>query len=326
MDGFKASRLAPLAGTLSWRSVRVKYKGDEVWSKQTPRCWAFVSRVLYKKWRIVYSSKGNMMSVVVIETDDESEVDSFLEKIHSNVKLYHGAAVSVISSMGRHWAIYDAETEMEYDGRLERGVMWEYQGNRDGTKGLYQQASSIIAGSVNAVFRGTSGTIVKTSLHEFLERTKDLDLRIEDMDYSFSPQKVVRNARSKEGQENYHILYNNCETFVRWATTGKSVSQQSSNHTSFGLDLAEMIFLAAATYDFVCVLAKFYGVGMKVQLALHTVRVSIHTAGYIGLFFWCFFEESCSRMYVRIGTNSGGNTTSINTNLLDVTKCTIFSG
>ena len=37
---------------------------------------------------------------------------------------------------------------------------------------------------------------------------------------------VIRRARSKIGEEEYHLFNNNCESMVNWALTGEAISKQ----------------------------------------------------------------------------------------------------
>ena len=43
---------------------------------------------------------------------------------------------------------------------------------------------------------------------------------------SFPPVEVVRRARSHLGQGNYNVLFNNCEQFASWCSTGRHESRQ----------------------------------------------------------------------------------------------------
>ncbi|MGI6395389.1 MAG: lecithin retinol acyltransferase family protein [bacterium] len=42
----------------------------------------------------------------------------------------------------------------------------------------------------------------------------------------YSPNSIVRRAKSKLGQEGYNLIFNNCEHFANWCTTGKRRSEQ----------------------------------------------------------------------------------------------------
>jgi len=43
---------------------------------------------------------------------------------------------------------------------------------------------------------------------------------------SYSPQEIVRRARSRLGENKYHVLRNNCEHFCHWCISGRSRSIQ----------------------------------------------------------------------------------------------------
>jgi hypothetical protein len=42
----------------------------------------------------------------------------------------------------------------------------------------------------------------------------------------FSPNEIVQRARSRIGENQYHVLRNNCEHFCHWCMTGRSRSRQ----------------------------------------------------------------------------------------------------
>jgi hypothetical protein len=49
---------------------------------------------------------------------------------------------------------------------------------------------------------------------------------LEHSDSSYSPQEIVERARSRIGENSYHILRNNCEHFCNWCISGRSSSPQ----------------------------------------------------------------------------------------------------
>ena len=46
---------------------------------------------------------------------------------------------------------------------------------------------------------------------------------------AFPSRIVVKNAKSRLGETEYNLLYNNCESFATWCVTGKSKSEQVEN-------------------------------------------------------------------------------------------------
>jgi Lecithin retinol acyltransferase len=49
---------------------------------------------------------------------------------------------------------------------------------------------------------------------------------IEYGESKYSPQEIVLRARSRLGENEYHVLRNNCEHFCNWCTSGRSRSTQ----------------------------------------------------------------------------------------------------
>jgi hypothetical protein len=63
----------------------------------------------------------------------------------------------------------------------------------------------------------------------------------EHAESSYSPQQIVERARSRLGENRYHVLKNNCEHFCNWCITGRSTSTQVSRPLTFSLAaLAEL--------------------------------------------------------------------------------------
>jgi hypothetical protein len=49
---------------------------------------------------------------------------------------------------------------------------------------------------------------------------------IENSESKYSPQEIVRRARSRLGENDYQVLRNNCEHFCNWCISGRSHSTQ----------------------------------------------------------------------------------------------------
>lgn len=45
-------------------------------------------------------------------------------------------------------------------------------------------------------------------------------------DHTFSPEEIVRRAESQLGERGYNLIFNNCEHFTVWCSTGMAVSRQ----------------------------------------------------------------------------------------------------
>ena len=50
---------------------------------------------------------------------------------------------------------------------------------------------------------------------------------------SYSPQEIVLRARSRLGENKYHVLRNNCEHFCNWCISGRSRSMQVERPLAF---------------------------------------------------------------------------------------------
>jgi len=59
---------------------------------------------------------------------------------------------------------------------------------------------------------------------------------------TYSPEEIVRRARSRLGESQYHVLRNNCEHFCNWCISGCSCSKQVERPVTIAL----RAFVAAA--------------------------------------------------------------------------------
>jgi len=72
-----------------------------------------------------------------------------------------------------------------------------------------------------------NGVIHETTLEKFLGgRTLKIDTNIVK---SFSEQEIIQRAKSRLGEKEYDLIFNNCEHFTRWCITGESRSYQVLN-------------------------------------------------------------------------------------------------
>ena len=58
---------------------------------------------------------------------------------------------------------------------------------------------------------------------------------VEHSDSRYSPQQIVLRARSRLGENKYHVLRNNCEHFCNWCMSGLSRSSQVERSLAFPL-------------------------------------------------------------------------------------------
>src|ERR1700760_1676981 len=49
---------------------------------------------------------------------------------------------------------------------------------------------------------------------------------IDHRESTYAPEEIVRRARSRLGESQYHVLRNNCEHFCNWCISGRSCSKQ----------------------------------------------------------------------------------------------------
>lgn len=70
------------------------------------------------------------------------------------------------------------------------------------------------------------GVIEEISLEEFAQ-DKEINIK-PHLDRKYSLEDTIIRAGLRLGEEQYHILYNNCEHFVEWCITGKHQSDQST--------------------------------------------------------------------------------------------------
>ena len=64
----------------------------------------------------------------------------------------------------------------------------------------------------------------------------------------YSAAEAISRARSKIGEEEYHLFNNNCESMVNWALTGEAISKQGDRAKSvlIGVGIAAGIVIAFA--------------------------------------------------------------------------------
>lgn len=75
-------------------------------------------------------------------------------------------------------------------------------------------------GFLSAVGGISCKPLVFSLFWEGLKFFRDLDSKL------YSPEETVRRARSKLGESEYNLIFNNCEHFAIWCKTGVSKSEQ----------------------------------------------------------------------------------------------------
>ncbi len=71
----------------------------------------------------------------------------------------------------------------------------------------------------------TAGIIEEVALEEFAQG-KDIKVRPHD-DRKYSIEDAITRAKLRLGEDQYHILHNNCEHLIEWCITGEHRSHQS---------------------------------------------------------------------------------------------------
>ena len=85
-----------------------------------------------------------------------------------------------------------------------------------------------------------SGLIEEVSLEEFADGERIL--AVAHSSRSFSNAEIVARARSRLGEDMYHIVRNNCEHFCQWCVTGRKHSWQVREWMSLPGRLLRMVF------------------------------------------------------------------------------------
>ena len=71
------------------------------------------------------------------------------------------------------------------------------------------------------------GAITLTTLEEFLDDEIDFDIvEYPSSQQCYSAEEIVERAYSRLGEDNYSLMFNNCEHFACWCVTGSHSSQQ----------------------------------------------------------------------------------------------------
>ena len=101
---------------------------------------------------------------------------------------------------------------------------------------------------------GSKGGITETSLEEFLGDAPSCQIvHYADSDIKYSRSEVIQRAYSRIGEDDYNLIFNNCEGFACWCITGKNESRQvqtvSETVSSITLAHAAHITLQDATRE-----------------------------------------------------------------------------
>jgi len=87
-------------------------------------------------------------------------------------------------------------------------------------------------------YAGLSGFLRSGPVEEVTMSRFSMGRAVRIIEYSeskYSPQEIVVRARSRLGENEYHVLRNNCEHFCSWCISGRSRSMQVERPLAFTL-------------------------------------------------------------------------------------------
>ena len=130
----------------------------------------------------------------------------------------------------------------------------------DTNKGIPDSMQAAGVSSLGVAFSSGSGSAVQ-AVAKVIEEEIELDPtteKVEVITYTamtsvYSADKAIERARTKIGEQAYHLFNNNCESFVNWALTGEAQSKQG--------DFAKIAMAGAG-------LAVLFGVGAALTVGV----------------------------------------------------------
>ena len=114
----------------------------------------------------------------------------------------------------------------------------------------------VIRGEIKVIHYTTS-TSSKTKKALFsgsnivMEEVLQISEKIERVQYLdhvgvYSPKDAIKRARSRVGEQDYSVFFNNCEALVNWAVTSKDVTDQGTAAAVLGATVGVGVVAAAA--------------------------------------------------------------------------------
>jgi len=97
--------------------------------------------------------------------------------------------------------------------------------------GLYKHYGIDCGDGTVIHYRKPSETIEQTSLATFSRGNPVYVAEYSD-GFGYIPDVVVERAKSRLGEQDYNLLFNNCEHLANWCKTGMSHSRQTITHRS----------------------------------------------------------------------------------------------
>lgn len=104
--------------------------------------------------------------------------------------------------------------------RVSRGLYDHY--------GVYAGNGRVIHynGSISGKLQ-SEPRVEEVSMQKFLDGSNTYEYwQLDDESDCYSPEETYLRARSKLGEQNYDLVFNNCEHFARWCKTGEKESRQ----------------------------------------------------------------------------------------------------
>jgi hypothetical protein len=99
-------------------------------------------------------------------------------------------------------------------------------------QGLYEHHGIDCGDGTVIHYRKTNETISRTTFLDFSHGLK-VYLREYSKGFCFIADRVLDRAKSRLGEQNYNLLFNNCEHFATWCKTGISDSKQVRDFLPF---------------------------------------------------------------------------------------------
>jgi hypothetical protein len=102
----------------------------------------------------------------------------------------------------------------------------------------------IYIGNQQVIHLTSANTIEEVSLSDF---TDGNGYDTQSFHSKFSRQEIIDRAKSRLGDSDYNVVFNNCEHFVSWCIHDKSISKQIRTHAALTSSLVPMAISSGLT-------------------------------------------------------------------------------
>jgi hypothetical protein len=106
------------------------------------------------------------------------------------------------------------------------------------------QHHGIYIGNEQVIHFTSNSQIEIVSLSEFKDGN---GYSIQSFHSKFSRKEIVERAKSRLGDENYNVIFNNCEHFCNWCIHDKPISRQVRTHAALTSSLVPMAMSSGLT-------------------------------------------------------------------------------